>query len=154
MRSFFKVPLKIHHGLLLVTQLAVLYDDGLSATLQDVAGSAGISQGFLEQVARPLRRAGIIIGRRGSGGGYRLAVEPAKLTVADVLTAIEGPVDVIDCLSNETSCILADNCANRDVWMKIRIQIMNTLKNMTIAEAAGLGRPGHSRHESQKKRKI
>lgn len=140
MRSFFRVPQKIHHGLLLVTELAGLYDMGGTATLQEIAGAAGISQGFLEQVARPLRRAGIIIGRRGSGGGYRLAAAPDKLTVADILAAIEGPIAVMDCLTDEKSCVLAENCANRDVWMKIRGQILCTLKNLSISEAAGLDR--------------
>jgi len=150
MKSFFKVPLKVHHGLLLVTELALRYGSGRVATLQEVAETAGISQGFLEQVARSLRRAGIIAGTRGAGGGYRLALAPDKLTVADILAAIEGPVAVIDCLSDEKSCALADSCANRDVWMKIRHQILDTLKHLTITEAAGLGRGGrkHPRHAS------
>ncbi len=141
MRSFFKVPQKIHHGLLLVTELANLYSAGGTATLQEIAGAAGISQGFLEQVARPLRRAGIIVGRRGAGGGYRLGVAPDKLTVADILVAIEGPIAVIDCLADERTCILSETCANRNVWMKIRNQVLGTLKDLSISEAAGLGRP-------------
>jgi len=140
MKSFFKVPQKIHHGLLLVTELAAIYGSGRTLSLQDVAGTAGISQGFLEQVAQPLRRAGIIVGRRGAGGGYRLAAAPEDLTVADVLVAIEGPLAVIDCLTDKNSCALAVSCANRDVWMKIRSQVLSTLKKLTISEAAGLKR--------------
>ncbi len=150
MRSFFKVPQKIHHGLLLATELANRYDAGVSATLQEIAGAAGISQGFLEQVARPLRRAGIIVGRRGAGGGYRLGAAPGKLTVADILVAIEGPIAVIDCLADERSCILSETCANRDVWMKIRDQILGTLQNMSISEAAGLGRARKKRTQHER----
>lgn len=140
MRSLFKVPQKIHHGLLLVTELAARHAGKRTVSLREIARTAGISQGFLEQVAFPLRRAGLITGQRGSGGGYRLAKDPASLTVADVVTAIEGPISVMDCLGDEGLCALSDSCANRNVWMKIRRQVTSTMQDMTVAEAAGLGR--------------
>jgi Rrf2 family transcriptional regulator, cysteine metabolism repressor len=146
MRSLFKVPQKIHHGLLLTTELATRYAEKRTVSLQEIAQTAGISQGFLEQVAFPLRKAGIIAGRRGSGGGYRLAKDPARLTVADVLAAIEGPISVMDCLGDQGLCALSDCCANRNVWMKVRGLITKTLTNMTVAEAAGLGRH-HKEHD-------
>jgi len=153
MRSLFKVPQKIHHGLLLTTELAARYAGGRTVSLQEIAATAGISQGFLEQVAFALRRAGIIVGRRGAGGGYRLARDPARLTVADVLVAIEGPISVMDCLGDDRSCVLADHCANRNIWMKVRGLITSALKSTTIAEAAGISRH-HDTHVPKKTKNL
>jgi len=141
MRSFFKVPQRVHHALLLMTELAQRTGSGRAVTLQEVAVAAGISQGFLEQVALLLRRSGLIVGRRGAGGGYRLAVELKDLTVADVIAAVEGPVSVVECLGDHATCILAGSCSNRGVWAEINRQIMGTLSRMTLTEAAGLKPP-------------
>ncbi len=142
MKALFSVPKKVHHGLLLVTELAGRYGSGRAMTLGELADKTGISQGFLEEVAAPLRSAGIIAGRRGAGGGYELKRDPRRLPVAEVLEAFVGPLAMIDCLDGRTECLIADHCANRNVWLKVQNQVAATLKRLTVAEAGGLtGRP-------------
>lgn len=148
MTSFLSVPKKIHHALLVVTRLAVSYGEDGSVSLEEIAREEGVSQGYLEAVVAPLRRAEIVGGRRGAGGGYRLLQAPDRLSVADIIAAIEGPMVIMDCLDGGIGCSRADSCANRDVWQTVQRRIMCELEAMTVAEAAGLAKPGKSHKKS------
>jgi Rrf2 family protein len=136
--SFFNVPKKVHHALLVVTSLAERHASGGVVSLTELAESTGASQGYLEEVAGGLRRAGLIAGQRGIGGGYRLAVEPTSITVADVVEAVEGKLSLVDCLADATDCGLSGACTNRSVWGRIQTRVLDTMRGITVAEAAGL----------------
>ena len=146
MKALFSVPKKVHHGLLLVTELAGRYGSGRPLTLEEMAVRTGISQGFLEEVAAVLRSAKIIAGRRGAGGGYELKRDPRRLSVAEVLEAFVGPLAMIECLDGRSECLMADSCANRNVWLKVQNQVAATLRGLTVAEAAGLAGPKTERY--------
>ncbi len=142
MSNLFKVPLKVHHGLLLVTHLAERFDVGTPTTLEEVADKEQISQGFLEEIAALLRSGGIIEGRRGPSGGYLLVKNPAHLTVADVIAAIDGPLALVDCLDGNVGCMMAEKCTSRGVWAKVQKQITSTLTGMTISDV--IDRPANT----------
>ncbi|OGL72378.1 hypothetical protein A3C96_02835 [Candidatus Uhrbacteria bacterium RIFCSPHIGHO2_02_FULL_60_10] len=139
MKTFLDVPQKVHHGLWLATELAGVFRSGRALSLETVSRRAGISQGYLETIAGALRRAELISGQRGQGGGYRLARDPWEISVAEIIAAIEGPLDVVPCLGG-APCDLVDECANRDVWSRLRAQMVDFLAGTSVAEAAGLGR--------------
>lgn len=133
MKNFLKIPLKIHHGVLLVTDIASEFESGKTVTLAHIAAKEIVSLGFLEEIAGVLRRAGLITGRRGPGGGYVLAKDPQEITVADIVEAIEGPITLVGCLSDKALCQLAAQCSNRDVWATVQQQMFHTLDAITIA---------------------
>ncbi len=117
------------HALLLVRHLA----EGVGpVSLEEVATREKISQGYLEEVARLLRSAGLISGRRGAGGGYTLRQKPADITVADVITAMEGRTWTVECLGEGAKEHHVS--ANDAIWRKVQGQVMTTLHSMTIAE--------------------
>lgn len=134
MKSFLKVPQKVHHALLIVADLAVQYGSDTPMSLNTIAERSGLSQGFLEEIAAPLREAGIIEGRRGAKGGYVLSTEPADITVGDVITAIEGPIALVDCFDETIGCALAPLCATQNVWYRVQSQVTSVLKGMTISD--------------------
>lgn len=136
--SFFNVPTKIHHALLVVTALAEHYDSDQVLSLTELAATTDASQGYLEEVAAGLRKAGLITGQRGIGGGYRLAVAPTTITVADVVEAIEGKLSMVECLAGAEHCGLSSACTNRSVWGRIQTRVLDTMRSITVAEAAGL----------------
>jgi Rrf2 family protein len=139
MKSFLKAPQRVHHGLLLVTALARSYGTGAAVTLDSVAADGGVSQGYLEQVAGCLRKAGLVKGRRGKGGGYVLAVRPDRVTVGGVIAAIEGPLAIAPCVGAATSaCPRSGHCASENVWRRVQGEIAATLNSLTITKAAGL----------------
>jgi Rrf2 family protein len=136
--SFFNVPTKLHHALLVATTLAEHHASGSVLSLTELAASTGASQGYLEEVAAGLRQAGLIVGQRGIGGGYRLAVDPASITVADVVEAIEGKMAMVDCLAGAEHCGMSASCNNRSVWDRIQTRVLDSMRSITVAEAAGI----------------
>lgn len=134
MKSFLKIPQKVHHALLIVADLATQYDSGSPISLSAIAAQSGLSQGFLEEIAAPLRDAGIIKGRRGAKGGYVLTTDPADITVGDVIMAIDGPIALVDCFDDAVGCSLESLCATQNVWYRVQRQITSTLAGMTIRD--------------------
>lgn len=134
MNSFLKIPQKVHHALLVVGKLAERHTDGAPLSLQEIAKDAGLSQGFLEEIAGHLRRAHIIESRRGSRGGYMLAHDPAEIKVSDIIEAIEGPIQMVDCLDDKIGCVLATGCSNKSIWSRLQRKVQETLEETTIAD--------------------
>lgn len=134
MKSFLKVPQKVHHALLIVADLATQHGSGTPMSLHSIAERSGLSQGFLEEIAALLREASIIKGRRGAKGGYVLVKEPADITVGDVIVAIEGPIALVDCFDDAVGCTLAPLCATQNVWYRVQRQVTSTLTEMTISD--------------------
>ncbi len=144
MQSFLKIPQKVHHALLVVGKLAERHTDGVPLSLQEIAKESGLSQGFLEEIAGHLRRAQIIESRRGSRGGYILAHDPAEITVSDIIEAIEGPIQMVDCLDDKIGCVLAVGCSNKSIWSRLQHKVQETLDATTIGDMIGAEKRQHS----------
>ncbi len=129
MHSLLKVTRKAHLGLLLVSELALHHEDGGRLSIESVAKKSGESRKFLEEVAAELRRAGIVEGLRGATGGYRLVRDPKTLTVAEVMQAVEGPLEREDCTA-------VAHHHDAGILTKVQGQVMATLMNTTIADVA------------------
>ena len=84
-----RVSAKGDYAIRAMADLALQFGQGL-VPIQDVAHRQGIPQRYLEQVLLLLKRAGFLVSRRGSAGGYRLARPPEAISVGDVLRAVEG----------------------------------------------------------------
>lgn len=132
-----KFTAREQYGLRAMVELARRYGDG-PVSLGKVARVQGLSQGYLEQVAAALRRAGLLISRRGAAGGYTLAHKPDAITVGDVIRVLEGEIVPMTCVTDEDSCALScareGQCATRDVWLTVRGQLEKTLDGTTLAD--------------------
>jgi len=135
MRQFLKVPQRIHNAVILMTDLAEHGQDGLLVSLNEVAERNGLSRGFLEEIAVPLREAGLIEARRGANGGYALARPAELITVSDIVTAVEGPMAFVDCLGGGT-CGLSGNCSTRRVWVNVQRRVEEAMAEMTLADVS------------------
>jgi Rrf2 family protein len=136
MSTFLNIPQKVDHGLLLAARLAERFADKTPLPLEEIARKEGISHGYLEEVARLLRAAGMIEGKRGAGGGYVLAKDPNEISVADVIAAIEGRGWFAECLGEHGHAAKVRASSNRDVWRKVQGQFMASLYGMTVAQVA------------------
>lgn len=90
-----KLSTKGRYGLRALVDLAA-NDAGGTVSLAQIAQRQKLSLNYLEQVFGMLRRAGIVIGVKGSNGGFRLARDMDKITVRDVLEALEGEFSIVD----------------------------------------------------------
>ncbi len=108
--------------------LAKNYGEG-PTSLKQIAQENNLSEHYLEQLASPLRNAGLVKSVRGAYGGYILAREPEKITAGEVIRVLEGPISPVEVLEDEEP-------AKRNLWIKIRDAVKEVLDNTTIADLA------------------
>ena len=102
-------------------------------TLTDIASRQTISLSYLEQLFSRLRRANMVKGIRGPGGGYTLAGKASDINIADIIAAVDEPLDATKC-GGEANCQNEKACLTHDLWMGLSEQIRDYLKSITIAQ--------------------
>ena len=111
---------------------------GQRASAVEVANAYGISVDHLRKVVQDLVAIGLVRTHRGRGGGEELLADPDTLSAGDVVRAIEGPVDVIECLSNAADCRLSPVCRLRRSLQEAQAAFMKVLDELTISDCVGL----------------
>ena len=105
--------------------------------LKFIAEKQNISLKYLEQIIVPLSRAGLVRSERGSQGGYRLALEPAKCTAGQVLRAIEGSLAPVECLDPAgKTCEFRDRCPSVEFWRGMGECIDGYADSVTLEDLA------------------
>ena len=113
-----------------------------AVSISSIAKRQSISEGYLEQIIAILKKAGLLTSKRGAGGGYTLAKEPDTISVGDILRALEGSLDPVDCagLHETQSCESEESCVTKYVWKKINESINRTVDEIMLSELVALGR--------------
>ncbi len=128
-----KLSTTIRYGTRLMLDMAEQYGQG-PVRIRTIAARQGISEKYLEKIVRLLRKGGLVDGLRGPGGGYTLALPPDKITLADVLEAVQGKVELCPCLDEPESCDKNLSCKTRKVWNEINEIIWIKLKGITLTD--------------------
>lgn len=134
MPSLFHVSERSHSGFLCLAELARLYPEDRYVSLQEIADRLGSAQSYLEEIAFLLKRAGLVEGKKGPGGGYRLAKPPEAITADIMLRALEGPLALVECQSSDTPCPVQSRCRSRGFWGLLQSQLRTTLQSTTLAD--------------------
>lgn len=130
---YLKLSTRGRYGIHAMYDLAKHYGDG-PQSIKLIAERQGIPEAYLEQLIAILRKEKLVISNRGAQGGYRLSREPKDMTVGDVLRALEGGLNLVDCLLEEDSCGKSCACPSRIVWMKIRDGLNSIVDNITLQD--------------------
>jgi Rrf2 family iron-sulfur cluster assembly transcriptional regulator len=107
--------------------------------LAEIAASQQLSLSYLEQLFAKLRRSGLVASARGPGGGYRLARDSDRISIAAIIAAVDEPIRATRCDDKSGSCLalpghLADRCQTHDLWAELGRQITMFLSGMTLAD--------------------
>jgi Rrf2 family protein len=102
----------------------------------DLTQATGTPDSFLAKVLQQLVQARMITSRRGSGGGFRLAVAPESVSLLDVIEAIEGPTQLNACLEPGPSCERKSWCAAHLIWVEAQLALQGVLRSASLAELA------------------
>jgi len=104
--------------------------------LQDVASRQEISLSYLEQLFARMRRAGLVSGVRGPGGGYRLSRDASSVTIADIIAAVNEPIKATRCEEGSMkSCIgRSGRCIAHGLWQEMGDRIQNFLTSVSLAD--------------------
>jgi Rrf2 family cysteine metabolism transcriptional repressor len=124
------------YGIQLMTQLACHLATPQPLGLRQIAGTTGLPWRYLEQITRPLRRAGLLAGRPGRSGGYALARQPDRISLRDVIEAASGPICLTDCVDVPGSCDHSSSCTSRQVWLAVTDEIRAVLARYTLCDLA------------------
>lgn len=133
-----KVSTRGEYGVRAMVSLAHHFGGG-PMSIAEIARQTNIPPAYLEQLIAPLRRAELVISKRGAHGGYVLSREPEKIRVGDVYRVMEGPVAPMECVSedlDDQNCPLIENCETRPMWLKLRDAMTEALDSTTLADLA------------------
>lgn len=106
--------------------------------LTDIAKRQDISLSYLEQLFAKLRRAGMVSGVRGPGGGYQLSRPSSEINIADIITAVDESVDSTRC-GGKGNCQNNQPCLTHELWMGLSEQIYNYLAGISLADLLARG---------------
>ena len=135
-----KISTKGRYGLKAVLDIA-MHDE--ASSVSSIAASQCISENYLERLIAMLKKAGIVNSLRGAQGGYVLARPAEDISVGEVLRALEGDLNPVDCAEIDGSgdfCEGADTCITKFVWKRISDSINQAVNNLMISELARDGK--------------
>lgn len=125
------ISAKSEYGLFFLVFLARNIGKVISLTL--VAKNEKISRGYLEEIAADLKKADILKGKKGKGGGYVLARKAKDIKISEIITALEGPISPVKCLSN-AKCFKENVCGTKRIWQSLKDKIEKHLEGITLKD--------------------
>ncbi|MDR3303579.1 MAG: Rrf2 family transcriptional regulator [Treponema sp.] len=127
-----RISTKGQYSLEALLYLALLADDA-SASTRTISEYTGISDGYLEQLFIPLRKAELVQGIRGPQGGYLLGKAAAEITVGAILRTVEGALEPVDCV-HSAPCVERERCISRHTWGDLYEEINKCVDSITLAD--------------------
>ncbi|SFD57010.1 transcriptional regulator, BadM/Rrf2 family [Lentibacillus persicus] len=121
-----KISTKGRYGLTIMLELARKHGNG-PTSLKTIAREKELSEHYLEQLASPLRNAGLVKSVRGAYGGYILAKEPKDIRAGDIIRVLEGPISPVEGIENEEP-------AKQALWIRIRDAVKDVLDTTTLED--------------------
>ncbi|MFC4558913.1 cysteine metabolism transcriptional regulator CymR [Virgibacillus kekensis] len=121
-----KISTKGRYGLTIMIELARKHGEG-PTPLKAIAREKNLSEHYLEQLASPLRNAGLIKSVRGAYGGYILAKNPGEITAGDIIRVLEGPITPVEGIEDEEP-------AKQALWIRIRDAVKDVLDTTTLED--------------------
>ncbi len=131
-----RLSTKAEYGVRAMAVLAFEYKKG-AIPLRVIAEREHLSELYLEQIFRELKKAKLVDSVRGSKGGYVLAKIPQNITVGDVVRVLEGPLAPVKCVSEEGTqqvCVKESCCITKFVWAKLRDSMAKVLDDITLRD--------------------
>ncbi len=129
-----KISTRGRYALRVMTDLAE-HMNGNYIPLKDVAERQEISQKYLESIMLELSKSGLVDGRHGKGGGYKLNREPEKYTVLEILQITEGSLAPVACLDDGAAvCPKAVECSTLSLWDDFYRLVKNYFNGITLSD--------------------
>lgn len=131
-----KITYKDDYALKALLDLALQYEQGVT-TINEIAKRIDAPVKFLEAVLLDLKKGGFVESKRGNVGGYRLAKNPADITLGAVIRYIDGPIEPIACVEKGYSnCTDLRKCVFKHIWQKVGQVTSEIVDNVNFADLA------------------
>lgn len=129
-----------------MVDLALRHGGG-PVTLAEISARQKISLSYLEQLFGKLRRRELVASVRGPGGGYRLARDMATVSVAEIILAVDEPIDATKCAGKE-NCMDEQKCLTHDLWATLNARIFDYLESVTLQQLVEKQRAQQTSHNT------
>jgi FeS assembly SUF system regulator, gammaproteobacterial len=122
------------YGIVLLTYFAT-QEGGTTQNARDLAARARLPLATVGKVLKILARGELLVSHRGARGGYRLARDPAEISLADIIAALEGPVAMTECSAAPPGgCEQEGWCPTKSTWQRINQVVLDSLGRITLSE--------------------
>lgn len=123
------------YAVLLMTHLALVRQQGL-VSAHDVAKATNLSEPTVGKILKQLQHGGLLHSERGLKGGYQLARDEMDITMADIITAVDGPIAITECTqaAELSDCNLEALCPTRSGWHKINKAVKQAFESVSLAD--------------------
>jgi Rrf2 family iron-sulfur cluster assembly transcriptional regulator len=116
-----------------------LHGSDRPTSVKEIAERTNLPQPYLEQILLAVKGAGLVVSKRGVGGGYVLAREAERITLAQIIDAVEGPQLPLD--EHPDHC--EGHCVLQEVWVCVSDETRRMLEQFTLADLVARARVGH-----------
>jgi FeS assembly SUF system regulator len=105
----------------------------------ELAEATGLPTPTVSKILAALARDGVLLSQRGVKGGYRLSRRPADISVADIISALDGPIALTLCIEQgPRACDVESICPNRHGWQRVNDAVRHALNSVSLADMAGM----------------
>ena len=105
--------------------------------LSDIAAAVDVPQTFLAKIFQQFSKIGLVRSYRGTGGGFVLGRTPEKISLLEVVEAVEGSILPNRCVTSDDECDRSGSCKVHPVWVKVQEQVRDILAKVSLKELAG-----------------
>jgi Rrf2 family protein len=126
---------KADYALMAMKHLAT-HTDAASTSARAIAEEYNIPIELMAKVLQRLARRGLLASHQGTRGGYTISKAPSSISVADIIQAIDGPLTVTACSTEDEQCEQFTRCNIRDPLWRIKDRILSALATVSLAEIA------------------
>tara|TARA_B100001123_G_scaffold450287_1_gene619853 strand:+ start:5345 stop:5755 length:411 start_codon:yes stop_codon:yes gene_type:complete len=112
----------------------IAQDEKSVSTIEGISAKQHIPQSYLAKIMRKLVQRGLLRSSTGPDGGYSLKKQANEISLKDVYEAIEGDMQLVDCMDKGQLCELFDSCNQRSVWDHLQVNTLNFLENISLQD--------------------
>ncbi|MEN8182613.1 MAG: SUF system Fe-S cluster assembly regulator [Myxococcota bacterium] len=129
------------YGIVLLAHLA---SDGESSThnARELSERADLPLPAVSKILKTLTHEGLLVSQRGAKGGYGLARDAGDISVAEIISALEGPIALTECVLGPGHCDQEVSCMTRLPWQRVNVAVQEALAHVSLAELVAPQSPG------------
>lgn len=129
-----KLSTRARYGLRIMIELARELKKKELVHLRQIAETTGLSENYLAQLAISLKNSGLLIGVSGKKGGYRLSRPVEEIKLSEIVSAVTGPLDITECVSNPSICLNSSFCEARLIWALLSGSMLEVLDKLRLSD--------------------
>jgi len=130
-----RLSTKGRYGVLAMVELALHYGQG-PVSIKEISEKQKFSDSYMEQLFSTLKNSGLVRSLRGAHGGYVLARDPSDITVGDIIRALEGPIELAECINENDNydCVKSLECLTKGLWEDMRDSINDVIDHRSLQD--------------------